>query len=134
MVRHELHPSDVAALNDEIEVLKEIADGGEKLVVCLHEVYEDPDATYLVFERFRGQILIDRLIEHKKYTEFDAKELIRSLLMGVSHCHQRRIAIRNLTLDNLLLVSGNDNNKETKTWQFDFYAMVSSHFSLLAVP
>lgn len=104
VIRRELHPGDFAALNDEIAVLKEVAEGGKTHVVCLYEYYEDPDATYLVMERIHGEILIDKLIQKKKYTEFDAKELVRNLLQGVRHCHSKRIAIRNLTLDNLLLV------------------------------
>eukprot|EP00934_Nitzschia_sp_Nitz4_P006054 Nitzschia sp. Nitz4//scaffold309_size21490//8451//12430//NITZ4_008610-RA/size21490-augustus-gene-0.0-mRNA-1//1//CDS//3329547177//6044//frame0 len=108
IVRRELHPGDLVALNDEIEVLQAIKDCDSKSVACLHEVYEDPDATYLVFEKLSGQVLIERLIQQRKYTEFDAKELIRSLLLGVSHCHSKRIAIRNLTLDNLLLPEGKE--------------------------
>jgi serine/threonine protein kinase len=104
VIRRELHPGDFAALSDEIAVLQEVAQGGKTRVVCLYEVYEDPDATYLVLERIHGDILIDRLIQKKKYTEFDAKELVRNLLQGVHHCHEKSIAIRNLTLDNLLLV------------------------------
>lgn len=105
IIRRELHPGDFAALNDEITVLQELADGGKTHVVCFYEVYEDPDATYIVLERIQGEILIDKLIEKKKYTEFDAKELVRNLLLGVNHCHKKSIAIRNLTLENLLLVS-----------------------------
>ena len=104
VIRKDLHPSDFAALNDEIAVLQEIAEGGRTHVVCLYEVYEDPDATYIVLERIQGDILINRIIQKKKYTEFDAKEVVRNLLLGVRHCHNKDIAIRNLTLDNLLLV------------------------------
>lgn len=108
VIRRQLHPGDFAALNDEIAVLQEVAQGGKTHVVCLYEIYEDPDATYLVMERIQGDILIDRLIQKKKYTEFDAKELVRNLLQGVHHCHQKSIAIRNLTLDNLLLPEGSE--------------------------
>ncbi len=104
IIRRDLHPADFAALNDEIAVLQEVAEGGKNHVVCLYEVYEDPDATYLVMERVEGDILIDRLVQRKNYTEFDAKELVRNLLLGVWHCHKKNIAIRNLTLENLLLV------------------------------
>jgi serine/threonine protein kinase len=93
----------VAALNDEIGVLRALADGDH--VVRLQEVYEDPDTTFLVLEYIKGDVLIDRLIQKKKYTEFDAKELVRNLLLGVAHIHANRIANRNLTLENLILVS-----------------------------
>lgn len=105
MARCELHPRDVAALDDEIATLRDLADGsGCKHVIYLHEVYEDPDATFLVFGKIQGDVLIEHLIQRKKYTEFDAKELTRNLLMGVKYCHEKQIAIRNMTLDNLILV------------------------------
>ena len=104
IIRRDLHPGDFAALNEEISVLKEVGEGGKTHVVCLYEVYEDPDATFIVMERIHGELLIDKLMQKKKYTEFDAKELVRNLLQGVRHCHKKRIAIRHLTLDNLLLV------------------------------
>lgn len=98
-----MHSGDVAALNDEIAVLRALAHGDH--VVRLQEVYEDPDTTFLVLEYIQGDVLIDRLIQKKKYTEFDAKELVRNLLLGVAHIHENRIANRNLTLENLILVS-----------------------------
>lgn len=92
-------------MDDEISVLEELSkDRGGRHMIYLYEVYEDPDATYLVMEKITGDPLIDRLIQRKKYVEFDAKELIRNLLLGVNHCHKKKIAIRNMTLDNLLLV------------------------------
>jgi serine/threonine protein kinase len=52
----------------------------------------------------RGGDLIDRIIENAHYTENDAKEVCKNLLQGVDHCHQRKIANRNLKPENLLLV------------------------------
>lgn len=104
VIRRQLHPSDAAALNDEMAVLKDIRTCPH--VVRIHEVYENPDCTCLVLEHFTGaHPLIDRLIERTKFTEFSAKEMIRNLLKGVSYCHSKRIANRNLKLENLLLVS-----------------------------
>jgi serine/threonine protein kinase len=98
-----LHPTDAAALNDEMSVLQAVSDC--KHVVRLLEVFETPDYTCLVLEHFKGKALIDCLIQRTKYTEFSAKELIRNLLLGVAHCHKKRIANRNFKLENLLLVS-----------------------------
>jgi calcium-dependent protein kinase len=103
VVRKDLHPRDVAALSDEISVLRAVADCD--YVIRLKEVYEDADYTCIVMERINGESLIDRLIANKKLTEFDAKELARNLLLGIAYCHKKRIANRNLKLENLNLVS-----------------------------
>ena len=110
VVRKTLHPSDFAALSDELAALDEVSEGGKTHTVCLYEVYEDLDVTYMVMERIKGTILLDRLLQKHKYTEYDAKEIVRNLLHGVNHCHQKRIAIRNLTLDNVLLTNGSQSD------------------------
>jgi len=91
-------------------VLHEVSKGGKGRTVSLHEVYEDPDATYMVMEKIEGEILIDKLLQKKKFTEYDARELVRNLLHGINHCHRKKIAIRNLTLDNLILRYGSDSD------------------------
>ena len=100
--RKDLHPSDAVALQDEITALTLLK--GSKYIVSLHDVFEEPDTSYVVLERMRGGDLIDRIIERAHYTENDAKEVCKNLLEGVRHCHERRIANRNLKPENLLLV------------------------------
>jgi len=100
--RKDLHPSDAVALQDEITALKVLRDC--EFIVTLHDVFEDPDTSYVVLERMHGGDLIDRIIEKAHYTENDAKEVCKNLLLGVQHCHERRIANRNLKPENLLLV------------------------------
>lgn len=102
VVRRTLHPSDVQAVNDEINVLKEVSSCNQ--IIKFQKVYEDEEITTIVMEHFGGQPLIDRLIESKKLTEFYAKEVVRNLMLGVAYCHKKRIANRNLKLDNILLV------------------------------
>jgi calcium/calmodulin-dependent protein kinase I len=101
--RKDLHPSDAVALHDEIGSLKSVSNCEH--IVKLYDVYDEPDYTYLVLECMRGGDLIDRIIERRHYTEFDAKEVSRKLILGVAYCHERKIANRNLKPENLLLVS-----------------------------
>lgn len=101
--RKDLHPSDAVALHDEIASLKLVAECEH--IVKLHEVCDEPDCTFLVLELMKGGDLIDRIIERRHYTEYDAKEVSRKLLMGVAYCHNKKIANRNLKPENLLLVS-----------------------------
>jgi calcium/calmodulin-dependent protein kinase I len=100
--RRDLHPSDAVALQDEITALKILKDC--RFIVTLHDVFEEPNTTYVVLERMRGGDLIDRIIEKAHYTENDAKEVCKNLLEAVKYCHARKIANRNLKPENLLLV------------------------------
>ena len=102
VTRKELHPSDAVALQDEITALRILKDC--PFIVTLHDVFEEPDDTYVILERMHGGDLIDRIIEKAHYTEADAKEVCKKLLQGVEYCHERRIANRNLKPENLLLV------------------------------
>jgi serine/threonine protein kinase len=102
--RKALHPSDAVALHDEIAAMHMVI--GCEHIVKLCDVYDEIDYTFLVLECMRGGDLIDRIIEKRHYTEFDAKEVSRKLLIGVAYCHERKIANRNLKPENLLLVSG----------------------------
>mmetsp|Transcript_28121 Transcript_28121/g.77332 ORF Transcript_28121/g.77332 Transcript_28121/m.77332 type:complete len:1025 (+) Transcript_28121:244-3318(+) len=97
-----LDPLDAVALQSEIECLKAVSDS--PFVVRLHDVFEDPDFTFMVLERMRGGDLIDKVIERKHYTEDEARLVARKVLMGLEHCHSRRIAIRNIKAESLLIV------------------------------
>lgn len=101
--RKGLHPSDAVALHDEIAALRLVTECDH--IVKLLDVFDEPDNTYLVLECMGGGDLIDRIIEKRHYTEFDAKEVSRKLILGVEYCHKKKIANRNLKPENLLLVS-----------------------------
>jgi serine/threonine protein kinase len=103
VVRRVLHPREAKAVNDEIAVLRAASECRQ--ILNIHEVYEDADITAIVMDHVKGQPLIDQLIERKSIHESDAKALARNLLTAVDFLHKRRIANRNLTLDNLILVS-----------------------------
>jgi serine/threonine protein kinase len=101
--RHYLHQSDAVALQDEIEALKVLKDC--PYIVRIHDVFDEPDFSFVVLERMEGGDLIDRIIEKAHYTECDAREVCKQLLLGVEFCHAKKIANRNLKPENLLLVS-----------------------------
>ena len=101
--RKRLQPGSAIALQDEIKALKLLK--GCESIIALHDVFEEPDSTFLVFEcNMRDGFLIDRVLKKTCYAEDDARTLYRNLLKGVQHCHERRIANRNLKLENILLV------------------------------
>jgi len=104
--RKDLHPSDAVALHDEIAALQQVTDCEQ--IVRLYDVFDEPDFTFLILECMKGGDLIDRIIEKRHYTEYDAKEVSRKLIMGVAYCHKKKIANRNLKPENLLLKAGSD--------------------------
>ena len=99
----DLYHGDAVALQDEISALKALSEC--PYIVKLNDVFNEVDNTFLVLERMEGSDLIDRMIEKVHYTENDAREVCKQLLFGVKFCHSKRIANRNLILENILLVS-----------------------------
>jgi len=126
VTRKDLHPSDAVALHDEIAALQQACDCEH--IVKLYDVYDEPDFTYIVLECMTGGDLIDRIIEKRHYTEYDAKEVSRKLLLGVEYCHNKKIANRNLKPENLLLKAGSDT--EVKISDFGYAKTVTFPNSL----
>jgi serine/threonine protein kinase len=115
--RRELHPADAVALQDEIVALRELV--GCPHIVELFEVFEEPDTTFLVMEKMRGGDLIERIISKAHYTEADAKQVCKNILLGVQYCHSKSIANRNIKPENLLL-SEMGNNVDVKLSDFGY--------------
>lgn len=115
--RADLHPTDAVALQDEISCLQMVCDCPN--IIALEDVFEEPDYTYMIFERLRGGPLIDRIIKRRHYTERDARTLIKGVLLGIEHCHNRRIAIRNLKTESLVCVS-RESDVDVKITDFGF--------------
>ena len=97
----DLDPLDAVALQAEIACLKMVSDS--PFVVKLFDVFDEPDYTYMIMEPLKGGQLIDHIIDKKCYPEEEAKLVARKVLMGLEFCHSRRIAIRNITCENLMI-------------------------------
>jgi len=104
--RTDLETVDAVAVQDEISTLQLLKDCPH--VIMLHDVFEEPDYTYMVIERLQGGELIDRIIEKHSYTEDEARKVARNILSGLEFCHDRRIANRNIKTENLLLPTKDD--------------------------
>jgi serine/threonine protein kinase len=98
---NDLDPLDAVALQAEITCLKTVVES--PYVVKLFDVFDEPDFTYMIMEPLKGGQLIDQIIEKHSYPENDAKLVARKILLGLEHCHSRRIAIRNITCENLMI-------------------------------
>jgi calcium/calmodulin-dependent protein kinase I len=104
--RTDLETTDAVAVQDEISTLQLLKDSPQ--IIRLHDVFEEPDYTYMVLERLRGGELIDKIIEKNHYSESEARKVCMNVLLGLEYCHDRRIANRNIKTENLILVEKGD--------------------------
>jgi len=91
-------------LTNEVEILTSI---DNKYIIKLLDLFDTPDYLYLVMELVRGGELFDRIVERESYSEADAKEVMRQLLLALEYIHSRGIVHRDLKPENLLLESAN---------------------------
>lgn len=127
--RVDLWEEDAVALQSEISCLKCLTDC--PYIVYLKDVFDEPDFTYMVMERLMGGYLIDKIIDKEYYDEPEAALVARRLIAGVAYCHEKRIAIRDLKPDNMLLVDGSDT--EVKITDFGYAKKVLQPNSLTTV-
>mmetsp|Transcript_51788 Transcript_51788/g.152619 ORF Transcript_51788/g.152619 Transcript_51788/m.152619 type:complete len:543 (-) Transcript_51788:97-1725(-) len=71
-------------------------------VARLFDVYETPTALYLVMECLEGGELFDRVTERKRFSEVDACDAARQMLLAVNYLHTHGIVHRDLKLENFL--------------------------------
>lgn len=92
------------AVFHELAVLKSLKN---RKVMEIIDFFEENDAFYLVMELMNGGDVFDRILSLQRYTEKDARDLVRFLLETVNYIHSKGIAHRDLKPQNLLLkVSG----------------------------
>ena len=115
--RTDLETENAVAVQDEISTLEMLRDCAQ--IIRLHDVFEEPDYTYMVMERLSGGELIDRIIEKQHYSEVEARQVAKNILLGLEYCHNRRIANRNLKTENLILLS-KDTTVDVKISDFGF--------------
>jgi calcium/calmodulin-dependent protein kinase I len=100
--------SGMSVTDKEIEVMKRICDKEGLPLVGLFEVYETETEVQLVLELLEGYDLFDRIIKKQKYSEAEAKILMKKACEGVAHLHEHNVIHRDLKPENILLVSEED--------------------------
>mmetsp|Transcript_50417 Transcript_50417/g.117679 ORF Transcript_50417/g.117679 Transcript_50417/m.117679 type:complete len:568 (-) Transcript_50417:94-1797(-) len=71
-------------------------------VARLFDVYESEHHLHLVMECMEGKELFDRVTERKRFSEYDAAEAVRQMLLAVNYLHSHGIVHRDLKLENFL--------------------------------
>jgi len=104
-------------LREEIRILSLL---DHRHVVKLYDVIETQCHVYIVLELIEGQELSEYLLARKRLTEDEARRLFQQIIDGVEHCHSRKVAHRDLKLENILV----DNDNTVKIIDFGLAAEI----------
>lgn len=87
----------------EIEIMQHLS--GHPNVVTLRAVYEDGEALHLVMDLCSGGRLTDEMFRTGCYSEHQAANLIKELIMVIKYCHELGVVHRDIKPENVLLTS-----------------------------
>ncbi|KAI8871046.1 calcium/calmodulin-dependent protein kinase 1 [Ramicandelaber brevisporus] len=96
------------ASNNEAMVVKELSIVGRldhPSIVHLLDWFESKDKYYMVFQLASGGELFDRIIARGKFTEDDARDVVKTVLEALSYLHAHGIVHRDLKPENLIYAS-----------------------------
>ncbi|RAL46347.1 unnamed protein product [Cuscuta campestris] len=85
----------------EIKILKALS--GHLNLIKFYDAFEDAQNVYIVMEFCEGGELLDRILSRGgRYTEEDAKRVVRQILTVVAFCHLQGVVHRDLKPENFL--------------------------------
>jgi serine/threonine-protein kinase Chk2 len=87
-------------------------------IIRTYDVFETPDAIYIVLELVEGGELFERIVAHGQFDEATAKLIFRQMAIGVKHLHEQSITHRDLKPENILLTSPDTNETLVKITDF----------------
>mmetsp|Transcript_3807 Transcript_3807/g.9108 ORF Transcript_3807/g.9108 Transcript_3807/m.9108 type:complete len:522 (+) Transcript_3807:78-1643(+) len=103
---------DAESLEQEIATMKKVSHPN---CVLLHEVYDEPNKTYLVLDLITGGTVMDRIIAIDHFSEKDAAAVTADVLNAIYYLHNIGITHRDLKPENLLYASNDPNSPEYNT-------------------
>lgn len=80
-------------------------------VIRLHELYEGENYLYAVMEYIRGKRLFDYIREARIFSERHALYVIKQVLLGLKHLHDRGLIHRDIKLENIMFRSSEKHAK-----------------------
>lgn len=125
--RSGLTPTDDENVLTEVAAMQSLS--ANRYCVQLLDFYEEPDYFYLVMEYMAGGDVFDRIVSLTAYTEKDARDLAKTLLLAVQSIHKANIAHRDLKPQNLLLRRPDDHSS-VRIGDFGFARRVHTPNSL----
>lgn len=114
-IHHEDYDASGENIIEEISALKRLREG--PYIVRLLDVFRGPEQTHLVMEQMKGGDLLERLVEKEVFSENQSRRISRKLIEAVVYCHKKRIAHRDIKMENILL---SDHLDDTKIKLADF--------------
>ena len=76
-------------------------------IVKMIDFFYDDERYYLIEEYIEGGDLFEKLSKKRNYKEEDARNLVKSLLVGVQYMHSKNIVHRDIKIENLLSIEKN---------------------------
>jgi len=106
----------VNELREEAEMMQRLDHPG---IVKIKATYETDHWFFIVMEHIRGGDLFDRILERERYSEENARSVMKQILDAVSYLHAADICHRDLKPENILLVN------TAATSQFSIFISIS---------
>ncbi|MFN3504500.1 MAG: protein kinase domain-containing protein, partial [Allorhizobium sp.] len=103
MTRRRARQVEKELLRTEIAILKLVR---HPHIVKLVDVFESRQHIYIVMELLRGGELFDRIVGRARFTEEEARQVVRPLLESVDYLHRMGIVHRDLKPENILCGEG----------------------------
>ena len=100
--KKKMSDEDKISMQTEIEILKQL---DHPNIVKLIDVFEDSRHWCLVMELMLGGELFDQILKIDQFSEYDAREIVKSIIGAIGYCHEQGIAHRDIKPENLLLTS-----------------------------
>ncbi|KAG6616912.1 CAMK/CAMK1 protein kinase [Phytophthora cinnamomi] len=97
--KSKLQPTEKELLRTEIAILKLVRHPN---IIRLYDVYEDRQHIFIVTELVSGGELFNRIVGRARYTEAEARLVMRPLLESVNYLHRLGIVHRDLKPENIL--------------------------------
>ncbi len=79
-------------------------------IVAVVDFFEEEDYYYIVMELMAGGDVFDRIIDLHNYTEKDARDVAKNILLAVDYMHQNGVVHRDIKPQNIFLESKNSNS------------------------
>ncbi|CAD8176142.1 unnamed protein product [Paramecium octaurelia] len=91
----------------EVNTLKEL---DHPNIVKLHELFQDAKSYYLVTEYLEGGELFQKITDMKHFSEKMAADIMKQILAGVVHCHEKKVVHRDLKPENIIFENKKPNS------------------------
>ena len=82
-----LTAEDLAAIDIEVKAMERLSDHPN--FVRMYEMFAEKDYFFIVLELISGGELFDRICEKEKYSEREAREIIKQLTLAIAYMHGR---------------------------------------------